>query len=331
MKILVTERISENRFKDSNGYLIIKDNVIARTGKQTYKRYQVLDDYDSSNMNDDIEVDRPAQEVFSQETIASFENKPITALHPNEKVNSENHKELSKGFARNIKQGLAKNPETGIEEPVLTATVVVTNQDAIDEIISGKWTHWSCGYDTKVIVDGDNIYQTNIRGNHIALCTEPRAGKIASISDDNTITIPHFIQVLTDALDGLSESEYLDKAIKDFNKTYSDYKITKNKSTFKGHVNLKVEKLNENANFYKTFKSDYGIIKFFWKYGFDLQYNKNTKNKHLNYRVYVGDSNDEDSDITMLQNNVDLSERPMKNIVSVLTDALDAQVNEEEN
>ena len=199
MRVLITERISDNRFKDNNGYLIISNNVIARTGKQIYKHNQVYDN--STDTYTDVEVDRPETEVFSVETIASFENKPITTLHPEEKVNSNNHKDLSKGFFREIRRGKAINPETGLEEPVLMGTAVVTNQDAIDDIESGKWTHWSCGYDTE-IVQTDQPYQTRIRGNHIALCTTPRAGKIASISDEEKRNhVPHFIRVLTDALD----------------------------------------------------------------------------------------------------------------------------------
>ena len=209
MRVLITERISDNRFKDNNGYLIISNNVIARTGKQIYKHNQVYDN--STDTYTVVVVDRPETEVFSVETIASLENKPITILHPEEKVNSNNHKDLSKGFFREIRRGKAINPETGLEEPVLMGTAVVTNQDAIDDIESGKWTHWSCGYDTE-IVQTDQPYQTRIRGNHIALCTTPRAGKIASISDEEKRNhVPHFIRVLTDALDSKQIRYYLDK------------------------------------------------------------------------------------------------------------------------
>jgi hypothetical protein len=199
MKILITEKISENRFKDGNGYLIIKNNVIARTGKQTYKHNQVHED--SDDYYTDVEVDRPYNEVFSQETVASFENTPVTILHPDQKVNPSNIKELGKGFVRDIKQGVALNPETGLEEPVLMATTIITDAQAIEEVESGKWTHWSCGYDTEIKFVGDQAIQTKIRGNHVALCTTPRAGKITSIADEQHLKhIPHFIQVLTDAV-----------------------------------------------------------------------------------------------------------------------------------
>lgn len=199
MRVLITERISDNRFKDGNGYLIISNNVIARTGKQIYKHGQVYDN--SDDMYTDVEVDRPANEVFATETIASFENKPVTIMHPEVKVNSYNHNEHAKGFFREIRRGRAINPETGVEEDVLMGTAVITHQQAIDDIESGRWTHWSCGYDTE-IVQSENPYQTKIRGNHIALTSSPRAGKIAAISDEENQThIPHFIQVLTDALD----------------------------------------------------------------------------------------------------------------------------------
>lgn len=223
MKVLVTERISDNRFKDSNGNLIIRNNVIARTGKQTYKHYQVhegSDDYDT-----DIEVDRPLNEVISIETIASFENTPITILHPDEKVTINNRSQLEQGFYRDIRQGLATNPDTGIEEPVLMGTAVVTKAESIEGIENGEWTHWSCGYDTEIVFINGQATQTKIRGNHVALCTTPRAGKITAISDDiskdeiddptsveaDEAHVPHFIQMLTDALDSKQITYYLDK------------------------------------------------------------------------------------------------------------------------
>ncbi len=198
MKVLITEKLSENRFIDGNGYLVIKDNVVARTGKQTYKHAQVYEG--STDMTTDVDVDRPESEVFSPETIASFENTPITREHPNEKVTPYNIEDVGKGFARDIRRGTAINPETGKEEPVLLATTIITHQEAIDAVMNGELTHWSCGYDTEITQD-ENPKQTRIRGNHIALCTNPRAGKIAKISDEaDKPFVPHFIQTLTDAV-----------------------------------------------------------------------------------------------------------------------------------
>ena len=53
--------------------------------------------------------------------------------------------------------------------------------EAIEEIENGIRTELSCGYDCD-ITEGDHPEQINIRGNHIALCKEGRAG-IAKIID----------------------------------------------------------------------------------------------------------------------------------------------------
>ena len=71
MKILVSERLSEHKYKTPEGYLICTDAVLARTGKQTYTKDEVFGDGDSTV----IDVDRPYEQVMNEKTIASFENK----------------------------------------------------------------------------------------------------------------------------------------------------------------------------------------------------------------------------------------------------------------
>ena len=64
MKILVAEKLSEHRYKTPEGYLICVDSILARTGKQTYKRSEIFGDDDERL----VEVDRKAEEVFSPVT-----------------------------------------------------------------------------------------------------------------------------------------------------------------------------------------------------------------------------------------------------------------------
>lgn len=177
MKFLCTEKLSSHRFKTPEGYLICTDAILARTGKQSYLRKEVFGDQ-CDNGEVEIEVDRPYNEVFSKETLASFENKPVTVEHPDENVNCENWKEYQVGFVRDIKQGKSF---TG--EDIMTGTLVIQDADTINEIERGEHTEISCGYDCDVD-DIENPYQKNIRGNHIALCQQGRAG-IARIIDSN--------------------------------------------------------------------------------------------------------------------------------------------------
>lgn len=172
MKILINERLSEHRCKTPEGYLICTDAILARTGKQTYRKNEIFKDSDDET---EIEVDRTEDEVFSPQTLASFENKPVTVEHPDEDVNVHNYKEYAVGFVRDVRRGEADG------QPVILGNLVITDEQTIQEIENGEHLDLSCGYDCD-IADEANPCQRNIRGNHVALCECGRAG-IARIVD----------------------------------------------------------------------------------------------------------------------------------------------------
>ena len=174
MKILISEKLSPHKYKTPEGYLICVDAVLARTGKQTYKRCEIFND----DSEEEIEVDRKPEEVFSEATLASFENKPVTLEHPNEDVNSGNFKDYAVGFVRDVKRGVVDGQD------VILGTLVIQDEEVINEIENGEHTELSCGYDAD-IKDEKNPQQRNIRGNHVALCECGRAGN-ARIVDSKT-------------------------------------------------------------------------------------------------------------------------------------------------
>lgn len=234
MKILVSEKLSEHKFKDNNGYLICTNCVLSRTGPQTYKRNELYDD----GSDEEVEVNRTADEVFSSEALASFENCPVCIEHPEVDVNPENHNELSVGFVRNVKKG------TDNGEDVMLGDLVITDANAIDLIESGEMTELSCGYNCD-ISDEETPQQLNIRGNHVALCEKGRAGIariVDSIDDEDEIKVlkqkgtnaliwiknaklnpyvivNHFEEKTKTWRNGTYYSDY-EKAKKDFNKMY---------------------------------------------------------------------------------------------------------------
>lgn len=171
MKVLIKEQLSQHKYKDNHGYLICTDCIMARTGKQTYTRDECFGDGDCT----EIEVDRKEKQVFDSRTLASFENVPITIEHPSCNVDSDNYNSLSVGHMRDIHRGTYQG------KPVMMGTAVITDANAIEMVESGDLVNLSCGYDCDII-DGDHPEQTNIRGNHIALCQIPRAG-ITKIQD----------------------------------------------------------------------------------------------------------------------------------------------------
>lgn len=173
MRFLISEKLSPHKYKTPEGYLICTDAVLSRTGKQEYRRCELFGDA-CDNAEEIVQVNREDSEVFSDKAMASFENKPVCIQHPDVDVNSENHSELAVGFVRDIHKGVDNG------QPVMLGTLVITNKEAVDDIESGKYKELSCGYDCDV--SEDDLSQRNIRGNHVALCEQGRAG-IARIVD----------------------------------------------------------------------------------------------------------------------------------------------------
>ena len=209
MKVLVSERLSEHKYKTPEGYLICTDAILARTGKQTYTRDELFGDGDSA----EVDVDRPYKEVFDASTLASFENKPVTVEHPDEEVNVGNYKDYAVGYVRDVHQG-----KTSDGQDVILGNIVITDQQAINDIEEGKHTNLSCGYDCDIIGDDDSYFQHRIRGNHVALCECPRAGitKLQdSIIKDSTIDsmLKEVIKLFVKQINSLSYEKVIRQSV----------------------------------------------------------------------------------------------------------------------
>lgn len=174
MRFLVAEKLGPHKFKTPEGYLICTDAILSRIGKQEYKRCELFGDT-CEDPDKIVNVERTDDEVFSDKAMASFENKAVCIEHPDHDVNAENHNELAVGFVRDIHKG----EDNG--KPVMMGTLVITDKDAVEAVESGEYKELSCGYDCDIDDDGE-LCQRNIRGNHVALCKQGRAG-IARIVD----------------------------------------------------------------------------------------------------------------------------------------------------
>lgn len=172
MKFLSLEKISAHKFKDNNGQMVCTDCILARTGKQSYTRKEVFGD-SIDNPYGEVQLERSADEVFSPSTMASFENKPVTLEHPSENVNTDNYGKFAVGFVRDIHRGIYTDKDG--DHDVMMGTIVLTNKKAIQLLEDGEENFLSCGYDCDVTT-GNDPKQINIRGNHIAMCANPRAG-----------------------------------------------------------------------------------------------------------------------------------------------------------
>lgn len=169
------------------GYLIVKDARIARTGVQQYLAAELrMEDgspmFPDKEPTDIVNVNRPAAEVFADEALKSFEMQPVTNGHPEEGVTVLNYNGLAVGVAFNIRQ----------DGKFVLADLKITNTDTIKEVSNGK-RELSNGYSADLVVrtgtavDGElfEVEQTNIRGNHVAIVDQARCGPVCSLSDSN--------------------------------------------------------------------------------------------------------------------------------------------------
>lgn len=160
------------------GYLKVKARA-GRVGTQAYlpgvdiPRDELpveLRDRDSVNLL------RPEDEVFSEESLKSFALKPVTLDHPPEDVTAVNVRKYQVGLLLDAVR----------EKDDVLASLVVQDADAIRAIDAGK-TQVSLGYSARVDWETsgegyDGVFR-DIRGNHIAIVDAARAGSAYRLLD----------------------------------------------------------------------------------------------------------------------------------------------------
>lgn len=171
MRFYTTSMLSPHIGETPEGYLVCYNVPIGRTGIQVYGAEDLPG---VSAKNGEILVNRPAEEVFRDTSMASFEGKPVTLLHPDEDVSPENWKELAEGIAQNVRR----------DGDLLVADLLITGVDAIAAVKSDRLRQISCGYDAEYREIGPGVAeQYAITGNHVALVDAGRAGARCSIRD----------------------------------------------------------------------------------------------------------------------------------------------------
>ncbi|MDY0425329.1 DUF2213 domain-containing protein, partial [Enterobacter rongchengensis] len=180
MKYFFTTRLGETRYQLADGSLLCKDVPIARTGTQTYLPEEIGLEPGADGL---VVIYRTEDEVFSPETMASFEGMAVTLDHPEDGegnivfVNPANFAELAHGHIQNVRRG------TGGKSDLLIADVLVKRQEGIDAVNAGK-NQVSCGYDAQYVQIGPGKgKQTEITGNHLAIVDKGRAGSRCAIGD----------------------------------------------------------------------------------------------------------------------------------------------------
>lgn len=166
-------KISDNITRLDNGCLICFNVPIARTGTYQYLREEL--GLDGTGI---VTVYREPNEVFDLKTIASFNGKAFTDTHPSVDVTADNWSIYSKGELTDVRRG------KGTMSNFLIADILVRDPIVINEIESGAKREVSAGYECEYVERDGKIYQTAIRGNHVALVQAGRAGSAVRINDE---------------------------------------------------------------------------------------------------------------------------------------------------
>jgi len=124
---------------------------------------------------------RLPEEVFKDDAVNSLKMLPITNDHPEEEVNADNVKQLSVGYT---------GEEIKKQDNFLVTKLKITDKNTIEQINAGK-RGLSYGYKVNLIKK-DGVYkgerydhvQTDIKGNHLAIVFQGRAGDKAKLRLD---------------------------------------------------------------------------------------------------------------------------------------------------
>ncbi|HLH04958.1 MAG TPA: DUF2213 domain-containing protein [Bryobacteraceae bacterium] len=174
MRFYTTDQLGPNRHLTPEGFLVCKDVAIGRTGDMVYAPGEVPVEAGPDGL---IRITRDADAVFHDDTIASFQGKPITLDHPPVDVTPRNWCSLAKGVVQHVRRG------EGTSDSLLLADLLITDQATIDAVRDGL-RQVSCGYDAEYeqLKPGYGR-QRNIIGNHVALVEKGRCGERCAIRD----------------------------------------------------------------------------------------------------------------------------------------------------
>ncbi|WP_322090003.1 DUF2213 domain-containing protein [Burkholderia cenocepacia] len=177
-----TEQIGDRQSMTPEGFLLCEAVPIARIGSQDYV-YSELPELEAKDGI--IVAERTADVLFSPETLASFEGKPVTINHPSDFVTPANYMSVARGTVRNVRRG------EGEQADLMLADLLITDAEAIRRVQSKDLTEVSNGYDAdyEQIAPG-RARQVTIVGNHVALVKNARCGPVCSIGDSSPNLLP---------------------------------------------------------------------------------------------------------------------------------------------
>lgn len=187
---------------------------VARLGEMRYTA-------DETGDGELIAVNTP-EVLFSDETIASFEGKPVTVQHPDPAseffdVTPQNWKAVAVGTMGNARAG------NGDDSEHLLADILITDAAAIDLVLGGL-REVSLGYDAEHGEKDSNnrAVRKKIIGNHVALVDRGRAGSTVAIRDSkpeekmaDKKTLGDWFKSLKKTIDEMPTDEVIEETVED--------------------------------------------------------------------------------------------------------------------
>jgi len=194
-------QLSDNIFQRDDGSLIVVGCPIARTGFQQYSVKDLPQErakelgVDVSNPSANIDLYRPASEVFAPEFLASLNGRAITDGHPPNGafVEPANFSKHALGHLQNPRKG--PDPLEDGEWPII-ADLIISGEPLVSKVKNKTVREISLGYDFSIDRQGDKICQVGMIGNHCAIVPQGRAGDLIRIED----ALPEEDQVSTEPI-----------------------------------------------------------------------------------------------------------------------------------
>jgi len=180
--IVATDRMALSKRTITADGQLVAPATIARVGVQSYRAYE-LGLHNLAPMTQ-VQLYRPASEVFAPDSMHTFEGVPVTNDHPpGNVVTNANLVAVKIGTASDVKR----------EGDLMVGTLTISDATALADVDRGK-VEVSNGYSFELDMtpgftpDGKPYHgvQRNIRGNHVALVDFARCGSACRIADSST-------------------------------------------------------------------------------------------------------------------------------------------------
>lgn len=181
LKLGKDENESTNRYQDINGWVEIKNNPLSKVGVFSYSGSQISEELDPDTI---YQVYRPEEELSDPECIESFRLLPWTDEHMMLGSSADG---LMPAEQKGVEGVIGE--DVYYESPYLKGNIKVFSEKMGELMENGKIElsiGYRCIYDIVPGIYNGQRYdaiQRKIRGNHVALVSEGRAGPDVAVLD----------------------------------------------------------------------------------------------------------------------------------------------------